>query len=251
MNYKSFATEFKVNSEKREVEAYASVFDNIDAGRDRVRAGAFKKTLMEDAQRKNGRIKALMHHTPTRPVGRPKSIIEDSTGLLTVTPISKTSDGNDLIELLNDGVISELSIGYNTIKDAYDSVENVRDLVEIKLWEYSFVTWGMNELAQVQGVKSLDDLWNYIDVVYEAKKEAKAGRVLSEKNRGLVKQAVEALQSLLSITEPGDDSTSDGKGADHSTDDDDQAGDTHLDEIKAFAESLETEAMLRELARGF
>lgn len=249
MLYKSYVTEFKVNTNSREVEAYASIFDNVDAGKDRVRAGAFKKTLMEDSQRKHSRIKALRDHNPYKPVGKPKAISEDSTGLLTVTPISKTTDGNDLMELINDGVISELSIGYNTVKDQYNADEGVRDLLELKLWEYSFVTWGMNDLAQVQGVKSFDDLWNYIDIVFEAQKAVKAGRVLSAKNRGLVKQAIEALEALLNVAEPSDDDTLDDDEAAHKNDDFKPSA-AHLDEIKALAEQMETEALLRQIANG-
>jgi hypothetical protein len=37
-------------------------------------------------------------------------------------------------------------------------VDGVRRLSELKLWEVSLVTFGMNPLAQVTGVKNLEDV---------------------------------------------------------------------------------------------
>ncbi|MDQ0417914.1 HK97 family phage prohead protease [Croceifilum oryzae] len=230
MKYKSFPVEYKVDESKREIEAYVSIFDHVDAGKDRVKQGAFLKTLQEE--HKQPRIKALYQHDPKCPVGRPRVMEEDSTGLFTITPISKTTLGNDLLILAQDGVITETSIGYGTVKEQWDQDEGIRDLMELKLWEYSYVTWGMNDLALVTGVKSLDQLWNYLDVVHECQKEVKAGRMLSEKNRLLVQQAHDALGNLLL-----------------QVDDSKNAEDPHLMEVKRLAEEIQLEVDLNNILK--
>ncbi|SDY22932.1 HK97 family phage prohead protease [Thermoactinomyces sp. DSM 45892] len=241
MQYKSFPVEYKVNEDKREIEAYVSIFDYVDAGKDRVKKGAFLKTLQEE--RTQSRVKALYQHDPKSPVGRPRVMEEDSIGLFTVTPISRTTLGNDLLILAKDGVITETSIGYATVKEEYNQDEGIRDLVELKLWEYSYVTWGMNDLALVTGVKSLDQLWNYLDVIHEYQKEVKAGRVLSEKNRSLIQQAYDALGDLLLQV---DDSSK-------ATDDQKDMGDSYMAEVKRLAEEIQLEVdltnILKEVSR--
>jgi phage head maturation protease len=53
-------------------------------------------------------------------------------------------------------VLKGLSIGYDSVKD---KVENgVRRLSELKLWEISLVTFPMNPVAQVTGVKNFEDI---------------------------------------------------------------------------------------------
>lgn len=248
MPKKTFVTEFKVDGAKNQIEAYASIFDYVDAGKDRVKQGAFVKTLRDDASRKNSRIKALWQHDPWSPVGVPAEIQEDSKGLYTLTKISKTTLGKDLMILVEDGVVNELSIGFNTVKDAWDDNTGIRDLVELKLWEYSFVTWGMNDLASVEGVKSLDDLWRYVDIVFDVQRAVKAGRVLSQKDMTMVKNAIDALSALLVTPEPPPNGTQK-DDEEPPIDNLDEPGD-HLDEIKALAESLELEATLRSISRS-
>jgi HK97 family phage prohead protease len=244
---KSFVTEFKVDGAKNQIEAYASIFDHVDAGKDRVKQGAFVKTLREDASRKHSRIKALWQHDAWSPVGIPAEIHEDSKGLYTLTKISKTTLGKDLMILVEDGVVNELSIGFNTVKDAWDDNTGIRDLVELKLWEYSYVTWGMNDLASVEGTKSIEDLWRYVDIVFDVQQAVKAGRVLSKKDMAAVKSAIDALSALLVTPEPPQ-GTQKGDG-EPPIDNLDEPGD-HLDEIKALAESLEIEATLRSISRS-
>ena len=56
---------------------------------------------------------------------------------------------------MKDGVLNELSIGYDAVEFDYDSEQGVRRLKEIKLWEVSIVTWAMNDQAKIDEVKSL------------------------------------------------------------------------------------------------
>jgi len=58
-------------------------------------------------------------------------------------------------ELLKDGAVKGLSIGFESIRERYDS-SGIRHLLEIKLWEISLVPFPMLEQAQVTQVKSQD-----------------------------------------------------------------------------------------------
>jgi HK97 family phage prohead protease len=47
---------------------------------------------------------------------------------------------------MKDGVVDELSIGFNTIKEDWDKEAQVRrHIKEIKLWEFSPVTFAAND----------------------------------------------------------------------------------------------------------
>ena len=186
---------------------YASVFGNVDSYRDVLEMGAFKKTLSENGHR----VKVLWQHDPYTPIGRPVEMREDDRGLYVEAKVSETTAGKDALILLRDGVIDELSIGYSPVKDVWDADSKTRRLTEVKLWEFSPVTWAANDLALIQGVKHLDDLDPALLALGDAMREIKAGRVLSEKNRTLVSAALEslvgtteALQALLAAAEPND-----------------------------------------------
>jgi HK97 family phage prohead protease len=181
---KVFKTEFKFTSESDiyQVEAYASTFGNIDSDRDIVEKGSFTKTLKEN----NSRIKSLFNHDWNQVIGKPIEIFEDTKGLYTKTQFVKTLKSMEIYELVKENIVNELSIGYDIIKSDWDKVNKANHLRELKLYEYSFVTFAMNEQAQVTQVK--------FDAIV---KELKAGRVLSDKNVNNIKQVIEALNALL------------------------------------------------------
>lgn len=202
METKALPFEVKVDTEKRILKGYASTFDNKDLVGDIVTKGAFKKTISERLDK----VKALWQHQPWQPIGKPTVMQEDSKGLYVEARISKTALGNDVIELVNDKVLDSFSIGYDVVKDDYDSQKGARYLKELKLYEFSVVTFPANELATVDGVKNLNmaQLEDYLRNATEldVKSLLKAGRVLSSGNRQLLKNAIEALENLLAAAEP-------------------------------------------------
>lgn len=183
-----------------QVEAYASNFGNIDDGRDIVEKGAFTKTLQEN----NKRIKALFNHDWNQVIGKPLEIAEDSKGLYTKTQFVDTPKSREIYELVKEDIVNELSIGYDIIKNSYDKENKINRLKELKLYEYSFVTFAMNDQAQVTGVKSLD-INNLIS-------EIKAGRMLSDKNVSNIKEIINMLTALLDSNEKPEPPTSDTMG---------------------------------------
>ena len=154
MKYKSCNFESHSNLETGQFEGYASVFGNMDGDREIVCKGAFTKTIQEN----KNRIKILWQHQIKVPIGLPMEMHEDDKGLYIKGKISDTTQGRDTLILMRDGVVTEMSIGYCVVKEAYDRVRNLSNLQELKLWEISPVTYGANDQAGVGVVKSLDIL---------------------------------------------------------------------------------------------
>jgi len=154
MLYKAIPQETKVDMDERIIEGYASTFGNVDLIRDVVEKGAFKKTLKERFPK--NLIKFRINHA--WPIGIPTEIQEDSTGLLTVSRVSKTPTGDEALVLAADGVMDRMSIGYDVVRDTWDRVNDIRHLKELKLYEYSMTDLAVNELAIINGVKALADI---------------------------------------------------------------------------------------------
>ncbi len=134
---------------------FASVFNTpIDAFMPTViEPGAFTKTLQENASR----VRILLQHDPDRPIGKPLAMNETSLGLEVQGKISDTNDGRDALELMRDGVLTDISIGFDPIKweiEENGEGEKLRRLKEVRLHEFSLVTWGANAPARVSEVNS-------------------------------------------------------------------------------------------------
>ncbi len=141
-----------IDSSEGRIQGYFSIFGNVDSDGDMILPGAFKKSLQENI----GRVKHLLQHDPSKPLSSTKSglkIKEDVTGLYFDSTITKTSWGKDTLLLYMDGVIDEHSIGYETIKE--QKAEKHNELIQLKLWEGSTVTWGANSQAMATGIKSM------------------------------------------------------------------------------------------------
>jgi len=148
----------------RSVIGIASVFGNIDAGGDIIHRGAFKKTIGEGMRR----VKHLWQHDSFAPpvaviknleeVGRSalpndiKDLFPDAKGGLQVErEYLDTERGNEVLTGVASGAITEMSIGYTSVKVDYEEVDDgskgkvsVRNLRELRLYDTSDVNWGMN-----------------------------------------------------------------------------------------------------------
>ena len=193
MEKKSFKFQFlEVPEEENVIEGYGSIFGNRDSQGDIVAKGAFTKTLQED----RNRIKFLWQHDIREPIGKPMVLREDNLGLFLKAKISLTDTGRKALILARDGIINEMSIGYDVVKETFDKVKKARVLQEIKLYEISMVTIAANPLAAVTGVKQ-----DYERILHDIE-QMKAGRVLSSDNRKIIREVVTALQALLDNSEP-------------------------------------------------
>lgn len=162
MEHEYKTLEFKVTDldwEGRTVEGYAAAFGNIDLGGDVIHRGAFAKTLVE----RGNKVRFLWQHDRGEPIGKPVEMHEDDRGLFVKAIVSDTARGRDALALLRDGAISGLSIGYDAMPGATEFSKTpdgrtIRNLKELRLWEFSLVSMPMNEAATVLALKTADDL---------------------------------------------------------------------------------------------
>lgn len=158
-----------IDGKKGIVTGYFANFDNVDSDGDIIRRGAFTKTVKENGPgSKRPRIKHLLNHDPSQPLGVLVELKEDDRGLYYESQLGSHSLGQDFIKMAESGLISEHSIGFKTIKrnQLQDYEGHQRnpskgwfELTEVKLWEGSSLTaWGANEMTPLTGMKSDVDL---------------------------------------------------------------------------------------------
>jgi HK97 family phage prohead protease len=196
IEYKTIPLKVKSLSENEGIfEGELSVYNNVDLGDDVVRPGAFTKTLSET----NGSIMMLWQHDPNSPVG--VNLLKDSPGALQNTGIINLEKQlgretlSDLRLWQKYGLKFGQSIGYETLKENRLS-NGVRELLEVKLWEGSLVTFPMNPLAAVSSVKQLARMSRSMHT------ELKEGRTLSAATRERLARILDEVSTLLASAEP-------------------------------------------------
>ncbi len=154
---------------------YASLFGRTDLSGDRIRPGAFARSLRERGARG---IRMLWQHDPARPIGVWTRLEEDRHGLLAEGRLAlDTAQGREAFALLAAGALDGLSIGFRA-----RSARPLRDgaarrlLLDIDLLEISIVTFPMQEAARVHDTRALDLVHRFA---------AAARRIASPKAHGL------------------------------------------------------------------
>lgn len=142
-----------VNPDERTIEGYAAAFLNVDSWGDRLMPGCFAKTIKENLPR----IKVAWQHDFWDLIGKPIELREDDVGLFTRSYISRVQRGDEALVLAKDGVITEMSVGFYLVPKKYEDNDfGGFDIYELKLMEYSLVTWAANPLAKITAVKSAE-----------------------------------------------------------------------------------------------
>jgi HK97 family phage prohead protease len=131
---------------------YASVFGEVDLGKDTVERGAFRKSLSE---RGPEGVRMLFQHDPSEPIGAWKTIREDGRGLYVEGVLADgVARAKEVHQLLKNAALDGLSIGFRTVRAKTDAKSGVRRILEADLWEISVVTFPMLPSARVQNVKN-------------------------------------------------------------------------------------------------
>jgi HK97 family phage prohead protease len=235
MHRKSFELKDQdVSLKDRTFEGYASTWDK-DQVDDIIHPGAFKKSIKESFPR--GKIKVLWQHS--EPLGMPVDMREDGKGLWVKGKVSKTRLGDEALELMKDGVIDSMSIGFTVPsgKSDYDD-DGVRHIRELKLMEFSPVTFPANENANIFAVKKLRRM--ILD-----RKDLKGAEELED--------ALEELRSLMKTLEPllSDEEKESTREDDEEKEEEpeDEKSDTLDDDEEKQSEDEELEKMIQGLAQ--
>ena len=148
IEYKSIelkeATTSRQADGRLKVVAYAAIFGNIDSYNDIIVKGAFANSLKKEGKR----VAVCWQHDMRKPIGKLISIKEDDTGLMVEFLISRSEE--DVAVKIEEGIISEMSIGYSTVAFDYNTKDEIRTIKEARLYEVSLVTRGANEEAKIK-----------------------------------------------------------------------------------------------------
>lgn len=141
------------SADKGVFSGYASVFGVVDSYGDVVVAGAFKKTLKD-----TNPVPMLWNHSVDQPIGL-IHLTEEERGLKAEGHLNlDVARAQEIRSLMKQGAIKGLSIGYQTVREAFDKTANTRLLKEVKLWEVSPVVFPANTSATITDVKSAEEL---------------------------------------------------------------------------------------------
>lgn len=154
METKEAPLEFKAGKEPGAFTGYGAMFGNVDDGGDVIEAGAFKKIRTK----KNGRVRMPLYHDMSRVVGDAE-VVQDERGLKVIGQLNMSlSYAADAYELMKDGTLDAMSVGFNILDKGakYSEEYRLRTISKAELWEVSVVAFGMNRKAKIQTVKAAD-----------------------------------------------------------------------------------------------
>ncbi len=155
--------------ESRTIRGYAAVFDSLSQPlfgfREVIRKGSFKKTVRESD------IRALWNHDPNYVLGRKSArtlrLEEDDKGLLTRIFPPSTQWARDLMHSIERGDVSQMSFGFQTIKDRWMPAGQdglpVRELLEVRLLDVSPVTFPAYQQTEVHVRALMDSVMSRIE----------------------------------------------------------------------------------------
>jgi len=182
MERKAFTFKMDDLDEEGFFTGYASTFDEDSMG-DTILPGAFKRTL-NSWRMKNRPIPVLYQHKADEPIGATIEAMEDERGLrVKGRLLMGIAKAREAYEAAKAGVLGGLSIGFSIPRDgATRNQDGTREIKELKLYEYSFVTFPANESAVLTGVKNdQPELREMVTLLHDIKRELRAASVATVK----------------------------------------------------------------------
>lgn len=186
------------------VSGYFAHFGSKDSDGDIIVKGAFSKTIRENGpESKHPRIKHLLDHNKKNAIATIQVLKEDDYGLYYESKAGRHTAGRDFLLMVEDGIITEHSHGYITLKEQQKSDANY--IYENILLEGSSLQfWGANSNTPVLGVKSEEDLFNTLSMLEKA---VRNGRYSDE----TFIQLTERIKSLYDALKPSKDTSEEQK----------------------------------------
>jgi len=179
------------------VKGYGSIFGNMDSDQDIITKGAYTKTISEN----RSRIKYYKQHDISAPIGLLDELYEDEKGLgFTASLALKTIDGQDVMEQIKFGLISENSVGISAVKK--QQKDGFRELTELKLYEISAVSLAANPLATITDAKSAEQI-EYISKRFDNLANIlRKGKISDELGYALEFELLTLKDTFLNVTKP-------------------------------------------------
>jgi len=184
------------------IKGYGSYFGNKDSDNDVIMKGAYKKTIAENGER----VKYLYQHDMNQPIGKMTELYEDDKGLVFVAEIAKTQLGNDVVELMKSGVITENSVGIMPIQK--NNKGDYREITEVKLYEISAVTLAANDQAKILDVKGNIDVDKLSKRYDNLTKLIRKGDISDEMGFAIEAEILKLKSLFVEFTKPVDEITS-------------------------------------------
>ena len=137
----------------------------------------FRKGVFSEVIKVPHRVKLLRGHGENNVLGRATLLRETDDGLYAEFKISKTREGDEALELVKDGALDQLSVGFMPIKNK-KRTDGVMERLKAHLAEVSLVTFGAyGELASVTGMREgqphltprLDEARKILDAIQRSK----------------------------------------------------------------------------------
>ncbi len=214
-----------VDGKKGIVTGYFSAFDNVDSDGDIIRKGAFAKSILEwGPNSSQPRIKHLMNHNSSQPLGKITSLCEDMKGLCYESQVGTHTLGQDFIKMVESNLITEHSIGFQTMKrnqlqDYQEYMKNPSggwyELTDLKLYEGSSLTaWGANPNTPLTGMKGEtieDAIQRYINRQKNIEKFCSNSTATDETLQLLLIENKQLTQIIIELTEQAKSATPQGE----------------------------------------
>lgn len=193
--------EIRMEADESHISGYLARFDvwseKIMWFRERVRPGAFTKTLQESD------VRCTFNHTPSLILGRMSAktmeVSEDAVGLRFRTKLPDTSYARDLRESIKRGDVTGCSFTFDVIKDSWSEDQKERDLSEVRLYEGGPVTFPAYPQTEVSVRAALMssgiELADVLAVI-------KRTECWASRDRRSIEEAIATLRSYLPADEP-------------------------------------------------
>lgn len=203
-----YTTLERLTAEKREdgspvIRGHAAVFNRwADIGgwfKEKIRPGAFKKTIKE------ADVRALLNHDSNYVLGRNKAgtlrLSEDKKGLAVEIDPPDNQWADDLMVSMKRGDIDQMSFGFDSVKEEWDSDLQERELVEVRLFDVSVVTFPAYDQtdASVRSIIAMPDevkpnLDHLTGLFFRVSRD---GYRITDKDLELLKEHMELCRSLM------------------------------------------------------